>query len=216
MFDASRRPKIVASEIEFVEQVAQLGQHLEHGLAPDLGRVRRDHRAHLQRRHGGNEIVGGDAGASHAGEYGVEASRTWRVVAAVMETSPSFEMDVLGGVGEQRQPVERSQHQDLLVEWVLRQRSADVVDTAATGSPCLDGNPADLLDEFVDRTPVGPLDRIAQQAPEQPDVVTDGIVALLERVIGDVGQVRGVGHLLSQSEPARRGNPDRGHGVAPD
>ena len=116
--------------------------------------------------------------ASTTREDSVEAAGSWWVGTVSTTPSPTFEVDVLGGVREQRQPVERPQDENLFVERVLRKGGANVLDAAATGPAGVHRDLADSLDEFIDGPSVRLLDRVAQQATEQADVVTDGVAAV--------------------------------------
>ncbi len=210
MFDAGDGIRVVAAQVEVVEQFRHLVENFEDRLAPYLGRVRGDHRAHLQRPHDAGELVGADAGVADPGEHRGEASGLWGSVALAVVPSATLEVDVLRSVREQRQPVERTQHEELRVERMLGQRGPDVVDVAAFGTPGVDRDLADLIDQLEDSGPIGLLDRIAEEASEQTDVGADGILVLLGGNDGDVGQAGGVGHRHSQAEPRRGGNPHAG------
>src|SRR6056297_160496 len=125
---------------------------------------------------------------------------------SLVMSSAAFEVHVLRRVGEQRQPVEGAQHEDLLVEGVLCERCADVVDGAAAVASSVDGEQTHLLDQLEDAAPLGPLDRVTEEATEQSDVVADTVVAAAAVTDRDVGCTLDVGHPSSQAEPLDRGN----------
>ena len=76
------------------------------------------------------EGLGAHAGTLHALDHRAEAARACIAATSTMVAAATFEVDVLSGVGEQRQPVECSQHEDLLVERVLGECRSDSVHPA--------------------------------------------------------------------------------------
>ncbi len=216
VLDAGDSIGVIATQVEFVEKVRQLVENFEDRLAPYLGRVRGDHRAHLQRLHGGDQLVGADAGVADPIQYGVETPGLWGSVVPTVVPPATFEVDVLRGVREQRQPVQGTQHEELPVERMLGQRGPDVVDVAAFAPSGVDRDLTNLFDQLEDCGPVGLLDRVAQEASEQTDVVVDRLIVFVGGDGGDVGQAGDVGHRHSQAEPLHGGNPNCGWSRAPD
>ena len=88
----------------------------EDRLATDLGRVGGDHRreSHLV-EHGGDRRRG-DAAGEQLVDACLEAALLGRSPGVAMEATTAFGVDVLGGVGEERQPTERADEVQLTVE----------------------------------------------------------------------------------------------------
>ena len=101
-----------------------------------------------------------------------------------------LEVDIFGGVGQQREPVECAQHEHLLLERMLCQGGTDLVDGAVAGPTTVHRDLTDPLDEVEGWLSVGGSDRIAEEATEQSNVIADGVS----------------GHGDSQAVPKPEGN----------
>ncbi len=86
-----------------------------------------------------------------------------------------LEVHVLGGIGQQREPVEGAEYEHLLIERVLGERCSDAVDGAVVRPATIDRDPAHPFDEVEDDFAVRGSDRVAEKAPEQSNVVADRI-----------------------------------------
>ena len=80
---------------------------VEHGLAADLGRMRREDRAHQQAVEDTAEPLTVDPGRLQAVERVVQAAGLGQRSRAAMVRPPAVRVYVLGDVGEQREPAER-------------------------------------------------------------------------------------------------------------
>ena len=94
----------------------------------------------------------------------------------MVEASPPLVMDVLGGVGEERQPAERPDQVQLFADRTLRQRRGERVERTAPVTAGIDGAPPHRLDEIEHLVPGLIPDDVAEDAPEQPDVGAEGLV----------------------------------------
>ncbi len=183
-----------------VEKIGDLVHHVEDRLSPHLGRMGRDHRADTQiADHRGDQLEG-HVGRGEAIEAGREAPRARRAPGHPVMATASFEVHVLGGVGEQRQPVERTDHVQLLIDRPAVEQESQGVDVAGAGTTGVDGDAADRLDQ-VERVVTGlASDDVAQQATEQPDVGTQCRVARRRFARGRIAGRLGHPH---QSSPSR-------------
>ncbi len=114
------------------EQAGHLGEHVEHGLAAHLGRVRRDHRRDDQVADQALDRIAIEPGALEVVERrGQAAELRVRPMLAVESATP-FVMNVLGRVGEQRQPAECPDQVQLLIDRSVREgpRPASPADCA--------------------------------------------------------------------------------------
>ena len=177
---------VVGETAALVEELGDLVEHLEDGLAPDLGRMGRDDRAHLESAdHLGEEGLV-DAVLAEPLDRGGKTARSSGVAHRPMVPSPTLDVDVLRGVGEQRQPVERAQDGQLLVDGPLAEGLAEVGHGAGRRAPPLDGDPSDAFDQLQRVVTIGGADGIAEQPPEEADVVAQ----LLARILRSSGQIR--------------------------
>ena len=88
----------------------------------------------------------------------------------------SFEVHVLGGVGEQRQPPERADQVELVLDRPAGQRGRKGVEWAATAAAGVDGAAAHVLDEVEDLGAGLLADDVTEQAAEQADVAAERLV----------------------------------------
>jgi hypothetical protein len=87
-----------------------------------------------------------------------------------------FEVDIFGGVGQQREPVEGAKYEHLLIERMLGEGGSYPVDRAVARAATIDCELADLFDQVEGGLAVGGSDRVAEEAPEEADVVADCVV----------------------------------------
>ena len=196
VLDVGDGSSVPSPQIEFVEEPTHLLEHLEHGLSAHLGGVGGDHRCHLEPVDGVAHRLRRDAGVDEPIEQCLEAAGASGPADGAVMPPATFDVHVFGGVGQQRQPVERTEHQHLFVERMFGECRADVIDRGAAGATRLDGDLADRLDQIEDGIAVGGPDGIAEESSQQSDVVTDGI-----RARGAVGHRAGgvSGHGSSQA-----------------
>ena len=91
-----------------------------------------------------------------------------------VEAATALVVDVLGGVGEQRQPAERPDQMQLLVDRSVGEGVGQRVEGAASAAPGVDGAPAHGFDEFEDLVSGLFADDVAEDPAEQPDVGAQG------------------------------------------
>ncbi len=158
------------------EQAGNVGEHVEDGLAPHLGRMGGDHRGDDELVDQPAHRVAVEAGALEVVEGGDEAAELRSRAVFVVEAAAPLVMDVLGGVGEERQPAERPDQVQLLVDRPLRQRRGQRVERAAPVTAGIDGAPPHGFDEVEHLVTGLVADDVAEDAPEQPDVGAEGLV----------------------------------------
>ena len=191
--DLGQRGVADVEPVAFVEQVGDLVHHAQDGLAPDLGRVGGDHRAHAELADDLGDQLGGHAGSRDPFERRREAAgprracrrrgdggdavrdgrprRCWRAARASRRRGSRGAVRRSGG----RPAGPRGR----------RPRWCD--SGAASTAPA-----ADLFDQFERRRACLAADDVAEEPPEQPDVVAQLVVG------GDVRRGVGHGHALSQ------------------
>ena len=175
MSDSSGSPSTQSGAI--VEQVGDLVHHVQDRLTADLRRVSGDHGADAEILHDRPDQRGGHLGGGEAVEAGGEAAGTGRAAGDPVVASTPFEMYVLGGVGQQRQPVERPDHVQLLVDRATVEQFAQLLDVAGPRSSRLHGHTAHRLDEIERLVARLASHDVAQQPPQQPDVRTERRIA---------------------------------------
>ena len=88
-----------------------------------------------------------------------------------MEAAAALAVEVLGGVGEQRQPPERPDQVELVVDVGVCEELGERGDRVVARPSALHGGPADVLDE-VEHVVAGLLaQHVADEPAEQSDVV---------------------------------------------
>ena len=117
-------------------------------------------------------------------------------------------VDVLGGVGEERQPAERPDQVQLLVDRPLGSASASESSGLRPSAAGVDGVPPHRLDEVEHLVTGLVADDVAEDAPEQPDVGAEGLV-LAERsgLASHAGQGRAPSGNLSWCRDSNRSPP---------
>jgi hypothetical protein len=185
LFDLGARRRVADDTVTLVEQPGDVVEHLEDGLAAHFGGMSGDHRADLEPTGGVEESVAG-----HPRRGDVLESRPETAVGcrgAIHASCPLHPLDVtvLGGVGQQRQPVEGPHDQQLLRQRLSTQDLAHRIDVARAAASSVNGETPDLLDEFERLVTLGGADRVAEQPTEEPDVVTRSVTARV-RLCGDV------------------------------
>jgi hypothetical protein len=84
--------------------------------------------------------------------------------------APTFEVDVLGGVGQEGQPVEGADDMQLVADLTFTQHRLQLVDVDRPGAPGADRGASNALDEVEHRRTGLAVDDIAEEASEQSDV----------------------------------------------
>ena len=87
-----------------------------------------------------------------------------------VEPASTFVVDVLGGVGQQRQPAERPDQVELVVDRPVRERVGQRVERTPPATAGVDGPAAHRLDEIEDLVTSLIADDVAEDPPEQMDV----------------------------------------------
>ena len=91
-----------------------------------------------------------------------------------MEAATALVVDVLGGVGEQRQPAERPDQMQLLVDRPVGEGVGQRVEGTASVAPGVDGAATHCLDEVENLVSGLFADDVAEDPAEQPDVGAEG------------------------------------------
>ncbi len=115
-----------------------------------------------------------EPGALEVVERRGEAAELWlRAVLAVESTTP-FVVDVLGGVGEQRQPAEGPDQVQLLIDRSVGKRLGQRLQRTASAATGVDGAPAHRFDEIEHLVARLIADDVTEDSPEQADVGAEG------------------------------------------
>ena len=156
------------------QQPGDVAEHVEDGLAADLGRVGGDDGHDEQVGDQPLDVVGVDVGRRQAlHRRGEAADLRARAVLAVEPAAPLV-VHVLGRVGQRGQPAEGPDEVQLVVDRPLGERLAQRAERAAAVPAGVDGAPADLLDELEDVVAGLVPHDLAEQPAEQADVGADG------------------------------------------
>ena len=111
-------------------------------------------------------------------ERGTEAAELGVRAVLAVEAASTFVVDVFGGVGEQRQPAERPDQVELVVDRPVRERVGQRVERTAPATAGVDGPAAHRLDEVEDLVTSLIADDVAEDPPEQMDVGAErGVLA---------------------------------------
>ena len=128
-----------------------------------------------------------------------------RAVLAVEPPAPLV-VDVLGRVGQQRQPAEGPDQVQLVVDRPAGQRRGERVERAAAVAPGVDGPPADRLDELEDLVAGLVAHDVAEQPAEQADVVAErGVLAVVRHGVPRPRRPLSVAHSLALARSHRSG-----------
>ena len=192
--------------VALADELADLPLDVGDRLAAHLGRVRGDDGADERPGELPRDDVGRQVGLVQQLERGGEAALLrWRALAAVEPAAPLV-VDVLGQVGQQREVAEGADdvvgRPDVEPGQPLRE-----LRTVHLGPADLEGLDAGRLDHVEDVGAGLLADHLAQDAPQQPDVVAQrGVVGAVGGVgragaaeVGDVDS--GFGHVRSIRPP---------------
>ena len=104
---------------------------------------------------------------------GEAAELRLRAVLAVESATP-FVVDVLGGVGEQRQPAEGPDQVQLLIDRSVGKRLGQRLQRTASATTGVDGAPPHRFDEIEHLVTRLIADDVTEDPPEQADVGAEG------------------------------------------
>ena len=185
------------------DEVGDVPLHLRDRLPAHLGRVGGDHRAHQGAGQLPGHDVVGQVGLVEQRERGRQAALLRRGALPPVEAPAPLVVDVLGQVGQQREVAERADDVVRRLDVEARQPLGELgpVDLGAADLERFDAGGLDQLEDVL----AGLLpDHLAQDAPEQADVVAErGVVGTVTRpgrpgVVAEVGDVDGgFGHAPS-------------------
>ena len=120
------------------EQGGDALDHAQHGLATHLGRVCRDDRCDVHLVDGVRDRLAVEIAADESVEGRLERAVAGADPAILSMAAATFGVDVLGGVGEQRQPSERPDQMDLVVEGGVGQHLGQLGDRRGAVASCAD------------------------------------------------------------------------------
>ena len=126
-----------------------------------------------------------EPGAGEVVERRREAAELGARAVLAVEAAAPFVVDVLGRVGQQRQPAERPDQVELVVDRPVRERVGQRVERAAPVAPGVDGAAADRLDELEDLVAGLVAHDVAEHPPEQADVLAERGVLARGGFVGD-------------------------------
>ena len=179
----------LARGVQMVALVDQLGHGalgVEDGLALNLGRVRGQHRRDVGPRERAGDVVGADVGLGQALE-GHRERPLLQMPLALVHLAAAHMVAILGDVGQVREVAEGADHADgLLDRQVLEQAVERLAGAGILLQAVGDRELADLLDQLVGGLAFLFADDVAEDAPEQADVLDQRSV-LLGRIGGRPG-----------------------------
>jgi len=165
------------------EQLGDRALGVEDALALDFGRMRRQHRRDEGAVQHRRDAAGVDAAPRQPLQR--HRQRTFLQVAlAVVERAPAQVVPVLGDVRQVREVAEGTDDADRALAAQARQQPVEVAPGALVAlQPIGDGELADALDAAVRRLAFLLADDVAEDPPEQADVLDQRLV-LLRRASG--------------------------------
>ena len=102
-----------------------------------------------------------------------------------MVPATPFDVDVFCGVGEQREPIECSDHVELLFDWLTAERITKGFDGTVAFPSAVDGKLSNGLDSLESFLTGMPVDDLAEQVAQETDVVAQFVATGHIEVAGD-------------------------------
>ena len=189
--------EVVGDPAALVEQAGNFLEHFEDRLATDLCGVGGDDGRHPDLGTRREQLLRRHAGDEEAVDGRTQTARARCARPSPLVSTTTFDVHVLGGVRQQREPVERPQHQELLGERAAAQCVTNRCDRTRAGAATVDGELANPFDEFECLVALGRPNGVAEQPSEQTDVGAHEVGCSF----GGRGEIR---HSSSQA----RGRPD--------
>ena len=155
---------------------SDLATDLQHGRPRDLGGARGEHRCDGDGFEPLDHVGPGHPLVGQRLERGADAASLMERTSTAVVAAPPAVVDVLGDVGEEREPRECPDHVECVFDAEVAQCGAQLVSRIAAHHPRTDGGASDPLDQFERRrTSLGP-DHIAQHPAEEADVGVEQLV----------------------------------------
>ncbi len=162
---------VVAQRLARGDKLGDRALGVEDALALDFGRVGGQHRADLRALQRGADLVGAEPGRGQVLEAARERARGG-LPGDLLRGQAARLVAVLGDVGEVAEVRERADHADRLVDRQALEQAVEVAPGARVVLVAVGHRePAHALDELVGRIALLLADDLAEDAPEQPDVV---------------------------------------------